>query len=93
MVFFLVSYMGCAPHKAYPMVFFLVSHMEESVKKKADAGLMINILFLLRENYVFRCQGVKPAPNCNCIKWIYALYMLGRCQGGVKEVSSLGVLV
>ena len=75
------------------MVFSLLSHMEESVKKKADAGLMINILFLLRENYVFRCQGVKPAPNCNCIKWIYALYMLGRCQGGVKEVSSLGVLV
>ena len=74
------------------MVFFLVSHMEESVKKKADAGLMITI-FLLRENYVFRCQGVKPAPNCNCIRWIYALYMLGRCQGGVKEVSSLGVLV
>ena len=41
----------------------------------------------------FRCQGVKPAPNCNCIRWIYALYMLGRCQEGVKEVSSLGVLV
>ena len=61
--------------------------MEESVKKKADAGLMINILFLLRENHDFRCQGVKPAPNCNCIRWIYALYMLGRCQGGVKEVS------
>ena len=82
------------------MVFFLVSHMEESVKKKADAGLMINILFLLRENHDFRCQGVKPAPNCNCIRWIYAVYMLGRCQevsrrcqGGVKEVSSLGVLV
>ena len=63
-----------------------MSHMEESVKKKADAGLMINI-FLLRENYVFRCQGVKPASNCNCIRWIYALYMLGRCQEGVKEVS------
>ena len=55
--------------------------------------MMINILFLLRENHDFRCQGVKPAPNCNCIRWIYALYMLGRCQGGVKEVSSLGVLV
>ena len=89
----MIQTMGCAPHKAFPMVFSLLSHMEESVKKKADAGLMINILFLLRENYVFRCQGVKPAPNCNCIKWIYALYMLGRCQGGVKEVSSLGVLV
>ena len=81
------------------MVFFLVSHMEESVKKKADAGLMITI-FLLRENHVL---GVKVS-SLRLIAIVSGGYMhctfregvkevSRRCQGGVKEVSSLGVLV
>ena len=64
------------------MVFFLVSHMEESVKKKADAGLMINI-FLLRENHVL---GVKVS-SLRLIAIVSGGYMRCTCWEGVKEVS------
>ena len=64
------------------MVFLLVSHMEESVNKKADAGLMITI-FLLRENYVL---GVKVS-SLRLIAIVSGGYMRCICWEGVKEVS------
>ena len=81
------------------MVFFLVSHMEESVKKKADAGLMINIC-LLKENHVLgvkvsslRLIAIVSGGYMRCTCWEGVKEVSRRCQGGVKEVSSLGVLV
>ena len=81
------------------MVFFLVSHMEESVKKKADAGLMINTC-LLRENHVLgvkvsslRLIAIVSGGYMRCTCWEGVKEVSRRCQGGVKEVSSLGVQV
>ena len=77
-----------------------MSHMEESVKKKADAGLMITILFLLRENHVLgvkvsslRLIAIVSGGYMRCICWEGVKEVSRRCQGGVKEVSSLGVQV
>lgn len=64
------------------MVFFLVSHMEETVKKKADTGLMINIC-LLRENHDL---GVKVS-SLRLIAIVSGGYMRCTCWEGVKEVS------
>ena len=64
------------------MVFFLVSHMEESVKKKADAGLMINICHL-KENHVL---GVKVS-SLRLITIVSGGYMHCTFREGVKEVS------
>ena len=64
------------------MVFFLVSHMEESVKKKADAGLMINTC-LLKENHVL---GVKVS-SLRLIAIVSGGYMRCTCWEGVKKVS------
>ena len=87
----MIQTMGCALSKPFPWSFSYEPH-ERIRQEKCGCRLDDKHLPTKRKS-CFRCQGVKPAPNCNCIRWIYALYMLGRCQGGVKEVSSLGVLV
>ena len=105
----MIQTMGCAISKPIPWSFYLwatwdvpslsLSHglfpcepHGRIRQEKGGCGLDDKHLPPKRKS-CFRCQGVKPAPNYNCIRWIYALYIQGRCQGGVKEVSSLGVLV